>query len=37
MADRPAPLNSAQWIEDEDTVRQRWQHLVTTRRVLIQS
>ncbi|RSS57485.1 ATP/GTP-binding protein [Streptomyces sp. WAC01280] len=31
MANRNTPLTSARWIEDEETVRRRWQQLVTAR------
>ncbi|MGW3521375.1 ATP/GTP-binding protein [Streptomyces hydrogenans] len=37
MTDRPVQPSSARWIEDEQTVRERWRQLVTTRRALLQS
>ncbi|MFC9596191.1 hypothetical protein ACFTUC_41160 [Streptomyces sp. NPDC056944] len=37
MADRPAPLRSARWLDTESTVRGRWRHLVLTRRSALES
>ncbi|GHG05020.1 hypothetical protein ACFFSH_40035 [Streptomyces filamentosus] len=37
MADRPALLRSARWIEDESTVRGLWRHLVLARRSALAS
>ncbi|MFF5393152.1 hypothetical protein ACFY5H_33355 [Streptomyces sp. NPDC013012] len=31
MTGRPAPSATARWIEDEETVRGRWQQLVAAR------
>ncbi|MFC8270345.1 hypothetical protein ACFUIZ_32190 [Streptomyces cinereoruber] len=35
MTGRPAPSATVRWIEDEETVRGRWQQLVTARRALV--